>query len=690
MRSKTSYFNSTLFKKNLTRFWPLWGGASALGVLVPLALLVELLDEGFRSQAGNGLEITLGYYAALSYIVPIISLVYAALCALAVWHYLYNTRSVGLFHSLPITRKGLFVTNFLSGMAMMLIPYAVTGGVTILITLAAGLFEPVGVLVAILGVIGESFFYFTSATLVIFITGNAFAFVAFYFIFHFLAVGAEWLVGELVSEFYFGVNQTYEGIVSFLCPTYYLESNLSVWPVYQQITTPDGWIEHGALESATLQNGWLIAVYALVGAVLLAAAWALYRRRRSESAGDVVAVGWMKPIFRYGVALCAALAGGVLLYNLFVAVFSGSETAWTIPMIVCMALAGIVGYYIASMLLAKSLRIFRGSGKGALATVIAAAAICMLIAADPFGVETWVPGAEGIEQAGISIYGNAYSNMGGYLDVDVSDGAAIQKLLDLHRTILSEKEQLNNRDSDAWRLGNSAQVHLSYWVNGKRTDRSYPLLIPAGGQAPLESLNKAEILATDPAIQEANIFEQILWDDIMDSRIIHGYLGDVYNRETHEINGVDLTPEEAQALEAAVRRDIQAGHFGKTLFVPEGEERDGLVYYGTIQLDYNVTRKPNPNRFYSGEDVRTINFEISTYCTETLAALKDLGILRHPFQLLTREEYHALRDAEKSGASFPDSYDSYYGGGFFPAETVPAASASVSPESAAVYPEEAF
>ena len=24
MQSKTSYFNATLFRKNLTRFWPLW------------------------------------------------------------------------------------------------------------------------------------------------------------------------------------------------------------------------------------------------------------------------------------------------------------------------------------------------------------------------------------------------------------------------------------------------------------------------------------------------------------------------------------------------------------------------------------------------------------------------------------------------------------------------------------------
>ena len=70
---------------------------------------------------------------------------YAVLCALAVWHYLYNARSVSLYHSLPITRRGLFLTNFLSGMAMMLIPYAVTGALTILVFALAGCFEPAGI-----------------------------------------------------------------------------------------------------------------------------------------------------------------------------------------------------------------------------------------------------------------------------------------------------------------------------------------------------------------------------------------------------------------------------------------------------------------------------------------------------------------------------------------------------------------
>lgn len=42
MQLKTSYFNGTLFRKNLMRFWPLWGGASLAGALAPLAMLMEM------------------------------------------------------------------------------------------------------------------------------------------------------------------------------------------------------------------------------------------------------------------------------------------------------------------------------------------------------------------------------------------------------------------------------------------------------------------------------------------------------------------------------------------------------------------------------------------------------------------------------------------------------------------------
>ena len=127
MRSKTSYFNRTLFLKNLTRFWPLWGGATFIGILLPLAMLTRLLRQDSHLGVETALDMTEVYYSTLCAAVPFVCLLYGTLCALAVWSYLYSARSVGLMHTLPVRREGLFVTNFLSGLTMMLIPFAVTG-----------------------------------------------------------------------------------------------------------------------------------------------------------------------------------------------------------------------------------------------------------------------------------------------------------------------------------------------------------------------------------------------------------------------------------------------------------------------------------------------------------------------------------------------------------------------------------
>ena len=672
MRSKTSYFNSTLFKKNLARFWPLWGGASFLGALFPLYLLTILIHEG-RPLLDSRLEATSLYYDALIYAVPAVSLAYGALCALAVWGWLYNARSVGMYHSLPITRKGLFATSFLSGLSMMLIPYAVTGSLTILVSLAAGVFEPVGVLVTILGVLGDTFFYFATATLVVFVTGNPFAFAAFYFIFHFLAAFAEWLVSRLMTAFYFGVEAAYGGVVEFLSPTMYLIRMLSIYTEHEEILMPDGWIDRGRILSVTLVNGWLIAVYALAGAVLLAAAWALYRRRRSESAGEVVAVGWMKPIFRYGVAFCAACTGGMALYNVFFAGYETTRTASPVPLALCMAAAGVIGYYIASMLLSKSLRVFRGSWKGVLATALASAALCAAVALDPLSVESWTPRPE--EVGSVLLIVNGVNGRG--VSTRLTDPALIQNILDVHQAVLAEREDLNK----SWRGLGGEDVSVGYLdvtyyegeIGSPHTSRMYNLPCSQERMERSQALQKLVALAANPAIQEANIFGHVYRENL-ETRLTGGYADRLYNPETKEMEQLDLTLEQAKALEDAVRRDVAAGHFGRTLFLLD-DLYNQAICTGGLELYYSVTDLDRPQ---AGPHSQTVSLSLSAYCTETLKALEDLGIVNGSRRLLTYAEQSAL-ESEEEGVPFEGDYDPY---------SFPRSGSVVYPEDAYVYPGE--
>lgn len=491
MQSKTSFcefFNKTLFRKNLTRFWPLWAAPSFIGALFPLAVLTNLLRDPHWDL--TALQLTASYYEIVSYGLPIISLCYAILVAVAVWSYLFNARSVGLMHTLPIRREGLFLTGILSGMAMMLIPYVITGALAILVFGLSGVFNPMGILVTILCVIGESLFYFASATVVAFITGNLFAMPVLYFIFHFLAVALDFLINLFATGFLFGLQGDYSGVVEFLSPTVYLMGNVRCDRQYTEhfiadaihgSLTPDGYgYYESELTSVALRDGWLIAVYALAGVVLLGIAYALYRRRRSESAGDVVSVGWMKPVFRYGVALCSAMAGGLALYAIFWGSFQSGDTYDVIPLAIAMLIAGVIGYYAANMLLAKSLRVFRGSLKGLVLTAACAVAICCSMYFDLFGVEKRVPTVDQIEYMTFYTADNNY-----YLYPD-EDTELIEEVRAVHLAIAEDADYIrameenlryeSTKDRTEFSLHNTVRVNY-YLKNGTSVSRRYSIPI---------------------------------------------------------------------------------------------------------------------------------------------------------------------------------------------------------------------
>ena len=387
MQSKRSFFNRTLFRKNLTRYWPLWGTAALLGCLPPLYLLLGLLSDP-RADVSPG-EFAAGLYSVTAEVVPILTFFYAIMAAMAVWGYLFSPRSVGLMHALPIDRNGLFVTGTLSGLAMLLIPYAVTGGLVCLIALAWGFLDIGAVCVTAAAVVFMNLIFFGIATLCAMCTGHQLALPALYVAVNFFAVAAELLIRWVSSGLLFGVSQVSgDSLLEFLSPMSYLAGHLN-----------DRYYTGEAGERIFYLEGFgAAALYGLAGLVLLGLSWALCRRRKSERAGDVVAFRWLRPLFRGAMAAIGALGLGPLLYMLvWESFFQRGHYTDPVPMASCMALTGLVGYYAASMLLEKSLRVFRGSWKGAVSVCLAAAALCAGLALDPLGISSWVPEAEDIQ-----------------------------------------------------------------------------------------------------------------------------------------------------------------------------------------------------------------------------------------------------------------------------------------------------
>lgn len=636
MRSKTSCFNKTLFLKNLTRFWPLWGGASFIGALFSLALLSQLLRYGKDSIASEPMEMTLGYYGILSGLVPIICLLYGLLCALAVWGYLYSARSVNLMHILPIRREGLFVTNFLSGYVMLLLPFAVTGGLCIVISAVFGLFEPVGVLVTVLGVLGESFFYFSSATLAAFITGNIFAMPALYLLLHFLEAILDLLLSNFARGFIFGLSTNYTGFLEFLSPTVYLMRNVDADAQYQKTIIDYTGAYTRELLSVRLENAWLIAVYALAGAALLALAFALYRRRRSERAGEVVAVGWMRPFFRYGVAGLAALLGGQLIYGLF------WEDAYfkAVPLAVCMLVAGAIGYYGASMLLAKTLRVFHRSWRGLALVAAGVAVLCGCLRLDLFRAADRVPEISQIEKM------EFYADSNTYIFYPGREDELLERVRRLHAAIAADRKYVLDFDREKFTTLEDETpswtweyVSFTYTTHGGQTvQRNY------------------SVPMTRERLGQSGAYDSLL-DGLVNSqemrlKRIHasgdGYEpcgGRIYLNRRNESS--ELSDREAAAILEAVTRDAQAGRWGHVEWLSTEAWNSGTY---ALQLSLE----------FSGETDDAwdwIDIAVRPEMTATTACLLELG-------LVTNE------DLSTNGELYPEEYGRAGAADSAPAEAV--------------------
>ena len=658
MRSKTSCFNSTLFKKNLSRYWPLWGLASFGGAMFPLAMLVNLLHDGF--QLWSPLETRQAYYTVLSYGVPVISIVYAILCAMAVWSYLYNARSVGLMHTLPIRREGLFLTNLLSGLVMMAIPYAVTGVLTVLVTMLFGGFEPVGVLVTILGVAGESVFFFGLATFCAFIVGNVFMLPALYALFNFLAVLTDFTVNLLAQGFCFGIYSSYSGTVEWLSPVVYLIQKISPNSTYetQWVTDRLGGqrYETSVLTSVTLENGWLIAAYAAAGAALLGLAWLLYRRRRSESAGDVVAVGWMKPVFRYGCAVYAAILGGRLLYALLWESFQSGRYFTVLPMILCMIAGGAIGYYAASMLLAKTPRVFKTTWKGMLAVALGCAALCGAMKCDLFGVVRRVPAPDSVKLV------NVYAAGSNYYLTPGKDDALIEKVRTLHQTIIDDKDYIMSTaegrsvymetEEGSYTIGAPASEIVSTSVSSfANTSVRFTYTLNSG----LKVERRYNLYLTQNRMDQEDTYDHLL-DQLINSQEMR-QKRIRWRDEGFQLDGAwidtwrdysDLSSREVGLILDAVAKDAENGDWGVYNWFQADNDADS--YEIQIHFQYKLPE----SQFDRTYDAIQVN--VKEGMTETIRALKDLKLITDADLVTNRERY-----PWQYAAGGWDQYDQFYG-----------------------------
>ena len=450
VKSKISFFNKPLALNLLRRFWPLWTTYFAAMIFsFPVNLLGKLhsrLNTSLPEIYGvnrNVLETcTLEF---------IITFAFAVFIAMAVFNYLHDTRTCGLMNSLPLRRETAYCTAFITGLVPMLAANLLAWAAAWIILAGTPNVIAEYMFIRLAGSLMCSTAFFGLAAFCAALTGNILVLPVLYGVMNIAAVLLEGVVEALLSVLVYGY--AYDGaVLDFLSPVTRLFLNCGV------DSTPIPGAADGAYTYSVPWLGYL-AGFCIAGIVLAGLGLLIVRRRRMELAGDVVAVGWLRPAFKYCMAVGGALIFACAVYYCFFDnILYGVPAA--ILVIAMLPVGALIGWFGSEMLMQKTLQVFSKGWKqyAAVCCILMALALCAEL--DVMGYENYIPPLDEID------YVEVTNENSGHL----SQPETLELYRQLHRKLIEEKNLLNSSD------GNYDIEALNYYLkDGTHVCRLYRL-----------------------------------------------------------------------------------------------------------------------------------------------------------------------------------------------------------------------
>lgn len=621
MKSKTSCFNRTIFKKNLTHYWPLWAAHLCVLLLIgPLQIWQMATAEWDMPMEPAARMYDIVHSVARGMTEPAIWFVFAGVMALAMFSYLYTAKNANMMHALPVNRLELYVTNYLSGLSFLLIPQSVVFFISLLVCLANEITCIQYLFFALLCQMGLSFFAYSLAVFVAMFTGQWLAMPIYYFVVNYLYVGCLFIVNAVMELLSYGITDCWNpGKTCILSPLYYLGNNLRVNGIYAD--------QSGELIGIEISGMHLVAIYAAAAVVLAVLAYRIYRRRQIETAGDWVSVEVVKPVFRWGVAFY----GSILLAVGITAILSSSRSInLYVSMLVISVVVGFICFFVAEMLLCKNFRVFQRKRLLEWAGFTAVIVLFLtLFEVDAFGIERALPKEEEIEKA--------FVNMDYPIEMEAEE---LPELLALHQDVIAHKKEYQELQQE--RSGYYYTTFLYYMKDGSMFERRYPVAVTKEAVADSDS-PAAKILVWERDTE--NLKQYVLGKNCDGNQYVSGYI-DLYNEEG-EYRNYMLDEEKTSVIAEAIEKDVDAGYMTaqyltSIMAIDEELEEEKVASCG-ISIDYYTNKQENDLWYYyryyreqsrTDEWTQASNYiQFDAECVYTVEAIEKLGIVEDAWKI---------------------------------------------------------
>ncbi len=548
MKSKISFFNKTIFKKNITLYWPIWAGYLLLLLGVQPITLWGVFENGRYYEVYTAQDKFQDFIGVYEYMPTGWFIVFAAvIVGMALYSYIYNAKSANMIHALPVDKTQLFGTNVLSGLTFLIVPQIVSAIISAAVCLCYGVnrLEVIGI--ALVRYIATAFVAYGVVTFCAMFTGLLVALPLYVLVFNFLGKWVYYMIYLMVNVFAHGVSglerSFYIIFEVILAPMSALGEYIGFHEVYKK----------EALVGIEIFAGKLLAVYVVMAVILYVVAYFTYKKRHIEQAGEWITVEWLKPVFRFGVGTTAGIYGGMFIKILLGQIRIQLEG---IALVILIVLLGGIGYFLAEMIVRKNFHVFHKKNWircGVFSVILVFLYGGLLGVAEH--MEKYVPEKEDIAEVSVHM---------GY-DIEV-EGEDAQQVLEKHKIIIKNIDVI---EAEQARVHNEGE-HFTYVAfqyrlkNGDYIDRHYTLYEVNDEISAI--INEMIKLESDPETfltnnlckryEDVTVFGESQLEVQFAKDIVgkdpDGYLGHAYDT-------LVFTPEQTKELYEAVIKDVRSG-----------------------------------------------------------------------------------------------------------------------------------
>ncbi len=571
MTSKISCFDRAVFRRALKKTAPVWILYTLYELLLPLRLFsfcrgVSSCTDDFLVQ----IEKTILGYARIN--ASLLPFLLGGLLAWVLFFWLFRAGTAYFYAALPVRRETLFLTNYLTGLLLCAAPALLSS----LLLWAVGAGFGAAVFVPAMQVFTATMLgfllFFSFAVLVCCVVGQMAAMPIVYVILNFTFFVLEAIVRHLLFTFVYGMPYSQSSTMQ----SFALHATPVLGLLQGGFRVATDWAERDGMyymEYAPRLEGWgYLGALAALGLVFALCAFLLLKHREMERSGDVIAVGWLRPVALYVFTIGCALVLGALMAELFSS--NTSDNFWYV--LLFLFVGAFVGYFVGKMLLQKTIHVFQSGWLG-----LGACCLVLLLAFgaaefDLFGYSRYLPERSAVQAAGLT----HYQSNGLYT---TQDDAFIQDVLNLHTAAVSEKSKQEHR-RHAYQLGTdyTEQFYITYrMMDGTLTERYYSIVYSeADLEDPDSLISRFSALYNSPG----SVLIRTGFDTPRtEKNVLSCYVSSFDTGESLELTGRD-----AWRVYTACLDDINAGLLGAEDVSGSGSTKEA-GNYTPLNLIFTVT-----------------------------------------------------------------------------------------------------